>query len=738
MNESKTDASEILALEHGLSPDEYALILDILNRAPSPTEVGIFSSMWSEHCSYKSSKKWLKTLPTAGPQVIQGPGENAGVVAIGSGLAVIFKIESHNNPSFIEPYQGAATGVGGILRDVFTMGARPIANLNALRFGSPDHPKTRHLVSGVVSGIGGYGNCIGVPTVAGEVDFHSSYNGNNLVNAMTVGLASIDKIFYSAAAGEGNPVIYVGAKTGRDGIHGATMASAEFNEDAEEKRPTVQVGDPFTEKLLLEACLELMAGDSIIAIQDMGAAGLTSSSVEMAGKGQLGMRLDLDLVPVREEEMTAYEIMLSESQERMLMVLRPEAEEQARKIFHKWGLDFAVIGELTDTRHLEIIKDGQIKANIPIDPMVEESPEYDRPWESTQDSNPINSSDFATDKSSLEVLKELVTCPDLASRRWIWEQFDHLVMNNTVVRPGGDAAVIRVLETNKALAMTVDCTPRYCLAAPEIGGAQAVAEAWRNLIATGAKPLAITNNMNFGNPERPKIMGQFVGCIKGMRDACLRLDFPVVSGNVSLYNETDGKAIMPTPVIGGIGLLENASNHITLDLKGADETIVSIGMLTGWLGQSLYLRELFGQETGAPPPINLDEEKLNGDFILRMIEGKYVTACHDISDGGLLVAITEMAFSALVKGKKLGVEIINTTELDPFAFYFGEEQARYIVTTVNPEKLLEMAQKAGVVANIIGRTTSNGQLILPDNCSVALEELYIAYDNWLPEYMLGA
>ena len=738
MNESKTDASENLALEHGLSSDEYALILSILNRAPSPTEVGIFSSMWSEHCSYKSSKKWLKTLPTAGPQVIQGPGENAGVVAIGSGLAAIFKIESHNHPSFIEPYQGAATGVGGILRDVFTMGARPIANLNALRFGSPDHPKTRHLVSGVVSGIGGYGNCIGVPTVAGEVDFHSSYNGNNLVNAMTVGLASTDKIFYSAAAGKGNPVIYVGAKTGRDGIHGATMASAEFNEDAEEKRPTVQVGDPFTEKLLLEACLELMAGDSIIAIQDMGAAGLTSSSVEMAGKGQLGMQLDLDLVPVREEEMTAYEIMLSESQERMLMVLKPEAEEQARKIFHKWGLDFAVIGELTDTRHLEIIKDGQIKANIPIDPMVEESPEYDRPWESTQDSNPINSSDFATDKSSLEVLKELVTCPDLASRRWIWEQFDHLVMNNTVVRPGGDAAVIRVLETNKALAMTVDCTPRYCLAAPEIGGAQAVAEAWRNLIATGAKPLAITNNMNFGNPERPKIMGQFVGCIKGMRDACLKLDFPVVSGNVSLYNETDGKAIMPTPVIGGIGLLENASNHITIDLKGADETIVSIGMLTGWLGQSLYLRELFGQETGAPPPINLDEEKLNGDFILRMIEGKYVTACHDISDGGLLVAITEMAFSALVKGKKLGVEIINTTELDPFAFYFGEEQARYIVTTVNSEKLLEMAQKAGVVANIIGKTTSNGQLILPDNCSVALEELYIAHDKWLPEYMLGA
>ena len=738
MSGNKPDRSETLALQHGLSSEEYKLILNILDRTPSPTEVGIFSSMWSEHCSYKSSKKWLKTLPTKGPQVIQGPGENAGVVAIGSGLAAIFKIESHNHPSFIEPYQGAATGVGGILRDVFTMGARPIANLNALRFGCPGHPKTRHLVSGVVAGIGGYGNCIGVPTVAGEVDFHSSYNGNNLVNAMTVGLASTDKIFYSAAAGKGNPVIYVGAKTGRDGIHGATMASAEFNEDAEEKRPTVQVGDPFTEKLLLEACLELMEGDSIIAIQDMGAAGLTSSSVEMAGKGQLGMRLDLDLVPVREAEMTAYEIMLSESQERMLMVLKPEAEKQARKIFHKWGLDFAVIGELTDTRHLEIIKDGEIKANIPIDPMVEESPEYDRPWEATPVSDPINPSDFVTDKQILEVLTELVTCPDLASRRWIWEQFDHLVMNNTVVRPGGDAAVIRVSGTNKALAMTVDCTPRYCLAGPETGGAQAVAEAWRNIIATGAKPLAVTNNMNFGNPERPKIMGQFVGCIKGMTDACLKLDFPVVSGNVSLYNETDGKAIMPTPVIGGIGLLENASNHITIDLKAAGETIVSVGTLSGWLGQSLYLREIFGQEAGAPPPIDLDEEKSNGDFILKMIEEKYVTACHDISDGGLLIAITEMAFSSLKKGKKLGVEITSTANLDPFAFYFGEEQSRYIITTVHPEKLLKMAQKSGIAANIIGKTTSNGQLLLPDNCSVPLEELYVRNDNWLPEYMLGA
>ena len=738
MIKNEASYSAHLATQHGLSTDEYALILKILNRTPSETEIGIFSSMWSEHCSYKSSKKWLKTLPTEGPQVIQGPGENAGVIDIGGGLAAVFKIESHNHPSFIEPYQGAATGVGGILRDVFTMGARPIANLNSLRFGATDHPKTRHLVSGVVAGIGGYGNCIGVPTVAGEVNFHPAYNGNNLVNAMTVGLASTEKIFYSAAAGSGNPVIYVGAKTGRDGIHGATMASAEFNENTEEKRPTVQVGDPFTEKLLLEACLELMAGDSIIAIQDMGAAGLTSSSVEMAGKGQLGMRIDLDLVPVREEGMSAYEIMLSESQERMLIVLKPEAEHQAREIFQKWDLDFAVIGELTETRHLEIFKDGQIKANIPIDPMVDESPEYDRPWEETPTNAPINYSDFSETTPIVDILSKLVSCPDLASRRWVWEQYDHLVMNNTMVRPGGDAAVVRINGTHRALAMTVDCSPRYCLADPETGGAQAVAEAWRNITATGAQPLAITNNMNFGNPERPKIMGQFVGCIKGMKRASLKLDFPVVSGNVSLYNETDGQAILPTPVIGGVGVLENDNDHMTIELKDTGEHVILIGTTLGWLGQSLYLREIFGQEVGQPPPVNLDEEKLNGDFVRKLIQKKQITACHDVSDGGLLVAIAEMAFSAFAKGNKLGIEIMEECHNEPCAFYFGEEQARYIVTTTSPTQILDMSLKAGVTAKIIGKTTADGRIILPENCSIAVEDLYKMHDSWFPDYMRGA
>ena len=645
------------ALEHGLSRDEFTSIQEILGRPPTYTELGIFSSMWSEHCSYKSSKKWLKTLPTSGENVIQGPGENAGVISIGDGQAAVFKIESHNHPSFIEPYQGAATGVGGILRDVFTMGARPVANLNALRFGSPKNEKTKHLLSGVVAGIGGYGNCIGVPTVGGEVDFHSAYNGNNLVNAMTVGIAQSNKIFYSAAAGSGNPVIYVGAKTGRDGIHGATMSSAEFNEDAEEKRPTVQVGDPFTEKLLLEACLELMESDAIIAIQDMGAAGLTSSSVEMAGKGGLGMKLNLDHVPVREEGMSAYEIMLSESQERMLMILDPNTEDLAREIFDKWGLDFAVIGTLNDTGYLEVVKNGISEANIPIDPMVDQSPEYDRPWSETPKQEQIRSSDYWPKGSLKDVFEVLIGCPDLSSRRWIWEQYDHLVMNNTVARPGGDAAVVRVNDTNKAIAMSVDCTPRYCLADPKVGGAQAVAEAWRNITATGAQPLAITNNMNFGNPEKPEIMGQFIGCIKGMSEAALKLNFPVVSGNVSLYNETNGVAILPTPVIGGVGLLEDLVKSATIALKRHDEDIILIGSCSGWLGQSIFLREIHGLEMGAPPPLDLDEERRNGDLVRNLIKQGTVSACHDVSDGGILIAIAEMALASVKDAMFLGMKI---------------------------------------------------------------------------------
>ncbi|MEC8776276.1 MAG: phosphoribosylformylglycinamidine synthase subunit PurL, partial [Pseudomonadota bacterium] len=542
---------EIVA-EHGLTPDEYQTVLDIMGREPNMTELGIFSVMWSEHCSYKSSRKWLKTLPTEGPQVIQGPGENAGVVDIGDGRAAVFKIESHNHPSFIEPYQGAATGVGGIMRDVFTMGARPVANLNALRFGSPDHPRTRHLVDGVVAGIGGYGNCMGIPTVAGEVNFHSAYNGNILVNAMTVGIADADKIFYSAAAGVGNPVVYVGSRTGRDGIHGATMASAEFSLDSEEKRPTVQVGDPFTEKLLLEACLELMATDCIIAIQDMGAAGLTCSSVEMADKGGVGIELDLDIVPAREEAMTSYELMLSESQERMLMVLKPEGEKTARLIFEKWELDFAVVGRITDSGALVVKEKGETVDDIPVAPLVEASPEYDRPYDEIEAPATISSENVPASEDITAALDTLMSAPDICSRRWIWEQYDHMVMADTVQRPGGDAAVIRIHATDKGLAVTTDCTPRYCKAHPETGGRQAVVEAWRNLTAVGATPLALTNNLNFGNPERRPIMGQFVGCVTGIGAAARALEVPVISGHVSLYHETTGEAILPTPVIGGV------------------------------------------------------------------------------------------------------------------------------------------------------------------------------------------
>ena len=726
------------ALEHGLSRDEFNSIQEILGRPPTYTELGIFSSMWSEHCSYKSSKKWLKTLPTSGENVIQGPGENAGVISIGDGQAAVFKIESHNHPSFIEPYQGAATGVGGILRDVFTMGARPVANLNALRFGSPANEKTKHLLSGVVAGIGGYGNCIGVPTVGGEVDFHSAYNGNNLVNAMTVGIAQSNKIFYSAAAGSGNPVIYVGAKTGRDGIHGATMSSAEFNEDAEEKRPTVQVGDPFTEKLLLEACLELMESDAIIAIQDMGAAGLTSSSVEMAGKGGLGMKLNLDHVPVREEAMSAYEIMLSESQERMLMILDPNTEDLAREIFNKWGLDFAVIGTLNNTGHLEVVKNGISEANIPIDPMVDQSPEYDRPWSETPKQEQIRSSDYPPKGSLKDVFEVLIGCPDLSSRRWIWEQYDHLVMNNTIARPGGDAAVVRVNDTNKAIAMSVDCTPRYCLADPKVGGAQAVAEAWRNITATGAQPLAITNNMNFGNPEKPEIMGQFVGCIKGMSEAALKLKFPVVSGNVSLYNETNGVAILPTPVIGGVGLLEDLGKSATIALKRHDEDIILIGSCSGWLGQSIYLREIHGLEMGAPPPLDLDEEKRNGDLVRNLIKQGTVSACHDISDGGILIAIAEMALASVKDAMFLGVKITNPTNIPDHAFFFGEEQSRYILTSPDANSILEIAKRHNVTAKILGKTTKHQELTIDKIGNISLQRCFEINERWLPEYMKTA
>ena len=558
-----------LVAEHGLKPDEYARILALIGREPTFTELGIFSAMWNEHCSYKSSRLHLRTLPTSAPWVIQGPGENAGVIDIGDGLACVFKMESHNHPSFIEPYQGATTGVGGILRDVFTMGARPIACLNALRFGDPAHPRTRHLVSGVVAGIGGYGNSFGVPTVGGQTGFHTRYDGNILVNAMAVGIAKADEIFYATATGVGNPIVYLGSKTGRDGIHGATMASAEFDDASAEKRPTVQVGDPFAEKLLLEACLELMQTGSVIAIQDMGAAGLTCSAVEMGAKGGLGVELDLDEVPCREPGMSAYEMMLSESQERMLMVLDPAREAQAEAIFRKWGLDFAVVGYTTDTLRFVVKHQGEVMADLPIRELGDEAPLYDRPHLPTPAKPVVIAADVQPPVSHADALLRLVGSPDLCSKRWVWEQYDHLILGNTVQKPGGDAAIVRVEEGPKGLALTSDVTPRYCEADPFEGGKQAVAEAWRNITAVGGRPLAITDNLNFGNPERPEAMGQLVGCIRGIGEACRALDFPVVSGNVSLYNETNGRGILPTPTIGGVGLIDDVAKTATLALKAA-------------------------------------------------------------------------------------------------------------------------------------------------------------------------
>src|SRR4051812_18950066 len=639
--------SEIIA-EHGLSSDEYDRILSALGREPNLVELGIFSVMWSEHCSYKSSRVHLRKLPTEAPWVICGPGENAGVIDIGDGDAAIFKMESHNHPSYIEPYQGAATGVGGILRDVFTMGARPVANLNALRFGRPDHPKTRHLVAGVVAGIGGYGNCVGVPTVGGEVNFDAAYDGNILVNAMTVGVAKTDKIFYSAASGIGNSIVYVGSKTGRDGIHGATMASADFGEDSEEKRPTVQVGDPFTEKLLIEACLELMATDAIVAIQDMGAAGLTSSSVEMASKGGAGIRLDMNQVPCRETGMTPYEMMLSESQERMLMVLKPGREAEAEAIFKKWELDFAVIGEVTDTGHMVLEFNGEMVCDIPLGPLADEAPCNEGPSAIPKAPEPLTDIPESTDIAA-DLLK-LMGSPALASRRWVWEQYDQSVGADTVQRSGGDAAVVRVHGSKKALAITTDCTPRYCYADPVEGGKQAVAEAYRNLCAVGAKPLAITNCLNFGNPQRPEIMGQFVGCVEGMAEACRALDFPVVSGNVSLYNETkneDGSslAILPTPAIGGVGLLVDWERSGTIGFKAEGEALLLLGHSTGHVGQSLWLELCHGRRVGPAPPVDLAVERRVGELVRQLIANGLVTAVHDVSDGGALVAIAEMALA---------------------------------------------------------------------------------------------
>ncbi|MGG5809243.1 phosphoribosylformylglycinamidine synthase subunit PurL [Falsiroseomonas sp. CW058] len=721
-----------LSAEFGLKPDEFDRVLAILGRTPSLTELGIFSVMWSEHCSYKSSRVWLRTLPTKAPWVIHGPGENAGVIDIGDGLAAIFKMESHNHPSFIEPYQGAATGVGGILRDVFTMGARPVANLNALRFGSPDAPRMKRVIDGVVRGIGGYGNCVGVPTVGGEVNFHPAYNGNPLVNAMTVGIAPADRIFLSAAAGIGNPVVYVGSKTGRDGIHGATMASAEFSADSEEKRPTVQIGDPFVEKLLIEACLELMATDAIVAIQDMGAAGLTSSSVEMAGKGGVGIELHLDSVPQRETGMSAYEMMLSESQERMLMILKPGAEPQAEAIFRKWELDFAVIGHLTDTGRIVIRHRGEVEADIPLAPLESEAPLYRRPTAETPRQPVLDASAIPDPIGIAAALERLVGSLDLCSRRWIWDQYDSTVGGQTVQRPGGaDAAVVKLEGLARALAMTTDSTPRYCLADPEEGGRQAVAEAWRNLTAVGARPLAITDNMNFGNPEKPEIMGQFAGAVRGMASACTALDFPVVSGNVSLYNETEGRAILPTPAIGGVGVLEDARQAVGLALSpGLD--LVLVGETRGWLGQSLWLREVAGREDGAPPPVDLAAERRNGDFVRGLILSGGVRACHDCADGGLLVTLAEMAMGA---GTGATLEA-PPAGIPAHAWWFGEDQGRYVLAVAEAGPVLAAAAAAGVPAMRLGRS-GGGDLVLPDGSSISVATLRAAHEATLPALMEG-
>ncbi len=724
---------EVVA-EHGLTPDEYQIILDRLGRAPNLNELGIFSVMWSEHCSYKSSRRHLGKFLTSGDKVIQGPGENAGVIDIGDGDTIIFKMESHNHPSYIEPYQGAATGVGGIMRDVFTMGARPIALMNALRFGSPDHPKTKSLVDGVVAGIGGYGNCVGVPTVGGETNFHPGYNGNILVNAMCVGHARADKVFYSAAKGVGNPIFYVGSKTGRDGIHGATMASAEFDDESEEKRPTVQVGDPFKEKLLIEACMELMATDAIIAIQDMGAAGLTSSSVEMADKGGVGIEFDLDLVPQRETGMTPYEMMLSESQERMLMVIQPGKEQLAFDIFEKWELDVAKIGVTTDTGRLVLRHKGEIVCDIPVAPLADDAPNYDRPHEATPKRPQIMTADIAEPADYNATLLKLVGSPDLASRRWIWEQYDRTVMGDTVdsSQSGGDAAIVRIHGTQKAVAITTDVTPRYCYADPYEGGKQCVAETWRNLTCVGADPIAITDCLNFGNPERPDIMGQFVGCIDGMNEACRAFDYPVVSGNVSLYNETNGVAIPPTPAVGGVGLIPDLTYFATLAGAKDGDSLILIGKTDGWLGSSVYLRDIEGREEGAPPPVDLAVEKKNGDFVRRLIRDRRVNAAHDCSDGGLMIAATEMAMAA-----NMGVSITKPEgSCLTNGWYFGEDQARYLLAvdanSVNP--ILSTAKSMGVSAQSIG--TFGGDRIKADNhIDLELSNIRATYEAWLPGYM---
>ncbi len=720
---------------HGLTVEEYDRIVSILDRAPNLVELGIFSVMWSEHCSYKTTRPWLKQLPTTGPHVICGPGENAGVIDIGDNQAAIFKMESHNHPSFIEPFHGAATGVGGIMRDVFTMGARPIAVLNALRFGAPDNAKTKSIIRGVVAGISHYGNCVGVPNVGGETNFHARYNGNPLVNAMCVGLADQDKIFYSKASGVGFPVVYVGAKTGRDGIHGATMSSAEFSEETEELRPTVQVGDPFKEKLLIEACLELMATDAIIAIQDMGAAGLTCSSLEMAGKGDLGIELALDTVPMREEGMTPYEIMLSESQERMLMVIKPERADVAYSIFKKWDLDAATIGTLTDTGRMVLTMHGERVCDIPIAPLSEEAPVYHRPYVRAEVPDAIDHRSVSAPNDMGTALSQMLQSPDLCSKAWIYEQYDHQVMNDAITRPGGDAALVRVHGTDKALAMTTDCTPRYVHADPHMGAMQAVAETYRNIVAVGAQPLAITDCLNFGNPEKPEVMGQIVGAIEGMRDACTALAYPIVSGNVSLYNDTDGESILPTPAIGGVGLLADISTRLQQGFTNVGDSILVIGETYGAMGQSIYLREMLKREEGAPPVVDVMSERKHATMILSFAARGLLSACHDVADGGILVALAEMCMQS--KGGSIGAQVrIPALDVQPHIYAFAEDQARYIISVPREHKdeVLVLLNQNNVYFDDLGSTIADA-LIVQDHMSVNVSVLANLHRRWLRHYM---
>ena len=725
--------NEKVAIEHGLKAEEYKKICELLKRTPNITELGIFSAMWNEHCSYKSSRLHLKKLPTKGKKVIQGPGENAGVIDIEDGDAIVFKIESHNHPSFIEPYQGAATGVGGIMRDVFTMGARPIANLNSIHFGSPQHKKTKNLLRGVVHGIGGYGNCMGVPTIAGQTSFDSSYNGNILVNAMTLGLVKKNKIFYSKAAGLNKPVIYVGSKTGRDGIHGASMASASFDEKIEEKKPTVQVGDPFTEKLLLEACLELMAGDSIIAIQDMGAAGLTSSSIEMASKGNLGIEINLNKVPCRETKMTPYEIMLSESQERMLIVLENGKEDQAKEIFDKWNLDFAVIGKTTNSKNIELFFDNEKVANIPVNTLVENSPMYDRKWKKSKlpKKNKIKKEVYNKLKIK-DVLKKILSNQNICSKEWIWQQYDHTVMGDTIQKPGGDSGVVRVHGTNKAIAASVDSSAVYCWAHPLTGGKQVVAESWRNLISVGATPIAITNCLNFGSPENEENMGEFVECVQGISEASKYLNFPVVSGNVSFYNQTKEIGIKPTPSIGGVGLIKDYKKMITMDFKEINNLVLVIGKTEGHIDQSLFARTILDEKNGPPPEVNLFNEKNNGESLLSLIEKNYIKSAHDISLGGLITAISKMC----IKGDK-GIELKKSKNLiNEIEYFFSEDQGRYIIE-INPKDLKEVKKildKNSVHHEELGIIVEK-DMIINEKTKVTIDELKSYNTSWLTKYM---